>query len=232
MLKYQLSAEEHAQLDDAQKALYQQSGENYQLIVDGLPQSEDVTGLKTQLDTLLAEKKSEQAKRRQAEEEARQRAEEKAKAEGDYKQLFESSQATTTEWQQKYQDLQHQIEQGTISQAASKVAISIADGENADILSEFISRRLKVVEGQVRVTDANGNLTVSSIEQLAEEFKNTPRYASLVRGSGASGGGAANFRGGAMKEPKEMSQQEREEFATRDPQGYAQALAAGKFRKY
>lgn len=232
MLKYQLSAEDYAQLEEGQKALYQQSGDGYKLIIEGLPQGEDVTGLKTQLDTLLAEKKAEQAKRRQAEEEARQRAEEKAKAEGDYKQLFESSQTATAEWQQKYQDLQQQIERGTISNAAAKVAVSIADGENADILSEFISRRLKVVDGQVRVTDANGGLTVSTLEQLAEEFKSAPRYASLVRGSGASGGGAANPGGGAIKEPKDMTQQEREEFAKRDPQAYQQALSAGKFSKY
>lgn len=232
MLKYQITSEDYAQLEEGQKALYQQSGEGFQLIIEGLPQPEDVTGLKAQLDTLLTEKKAEQAKRRQAEIEAQQKERERLEAEGNYKQLFESSQTATAEWQEKYQNLQKQIEQGNISQAASKAAMSIADGENADILSEFISRRLKVVEGQVRVTDANGNLTVSSIEQLAEEFKNTPRYASLVRGSGASGGGAANFRGGAMKEPKDMSQQEREEFAKRDPQGYAQALAAGQFRKY
>ena len=232
MLKYQLSAEDYAQLEEGQKALYQQSDDGYQLLIDGIPQPEDITGLKTQLDTLLAEKKAEQAKRRQAEEEARQRAEEKAKAEGDYKQLFESSQATTAEWQQKYQSLQQQIEQGNISQAASKIAGSIADGENAELLSEFVSRRLKVVDGHVRVTDATGNLTVSSLEQLADEFKNTPRYASLVRGSGASGGGAANPGGGAIKEPKDMTQQEREEFEKRDPRGYQQALQAGKFNKY
>lgn len=215
-----------------QARLYQQSGDGYQLIIEGLPQGEDVTGLKTQLDTLLAEKKAEQAKRRQAEEEARQRAEEKAKAEGDYKQLFESSQATTAEWQQKYQSLQQQIEQGNIAQAATKIAGSIADGENAELLSEFVSRRLKVVDGKVRVTDAAGNLTVSTLEQLAEEFNSTPRYASLVRGSGASGGGAANPGGGAIKEPKDMNQQEREAFQKRDPQGYQQALRAGKFSKY
>lgn len=231
MLKYQITSEEFAQLEEAQKGLYTQNGGVYQLSVEGMPQA-DVDGLKRQRDELLAEKKAEQEKRRQAELEAQQKERERLEAEGNYKQLFESSQTATAEWQEKYQNLQKQIEQGNISQAASKAAMSIADGENADILSEFISRRLKVVEGQVRVTDADGNLTVSSIEQLAEEFKNTPRYASLVRGSGASGGGAANFRGGAMKEPKDMTQQEREEFSKRDPQGYAQALAAGQFRKY
>jgi len=56
-LKYQLTAEEFAQLDEAKQALYVLQGEVYQLQVDGIPQ-EDVSGLKRQRDELLAEKKA------------------------------------------------------------------------------------------------------------------------------------------------------------------------------
>lgn len=224
-LKYQITSEEFAQLDEAKQGLYSQSGDSYTLTVVGLPAQEDVSGLKTQLETLLAEKKSEQAKRRQAEEERAREEAEKLAAEGNYKQLFESSQETSAEWQKKYQALQQQLEQGSISQAATKMATDIADGANAEILAEFITRRLKLVDGQVRVTDAAGNLTVSTADQLKEEFKNEPRWAVLVRGSQSSGGGAANPRGGAAKEFKDMSESERTALFKTNPVEFQRQVA-------
>lgn len=217
MLKYQITSEEFAQLEKSQQGFYTQKDEGYQLVVEGLPQGEDVTGLKSQLDTLLTEKKAEQAKRKEAEELVKREAEEKAKREGDYKQLFESSQAATAQWQEKFTALQQQIEQGSISQTAIKAATDIADGANAEILAEFLTRRLKMVDGQVKVTDVAGNLTVSTIEQLKEEFKNDSRWSSLVRGSQSSGGGAANPRGGAAKEFKDMNESERKALLQTNP---------------
>ncbi|SEQ27256.1 hypothetical protein SAMN05216522_1025 [Rosenbergiella nectarea] len=231
MLKYQITSEEFAQLEESQQGFYTQNGEVYQLAVEGIPQP-DVDGLKRQRDELLAEKKAEQEKRRKAEAEAQQIEQERLAAEGNYKQLFESSQSATAEWQQKYQALQQQIEQSSINQTAIKLATDIADGPNAEILSEFVTRRLKLVDGQVRVTDASGNLTVSSVDQLKEEFKNDPRWASLVTGSKANGGGAAPLRGSPTKEYKTMTQEQRLEFEKRDPQGYQQALNSGQFGKY
>ncbi|WP_241640020.1 hypothetical protein [Rosenbergiella epipactidis] len=231
MLKYQITSEEFAQLEESQQGFYTQSGDAYQLAVEGIPQP-DVDGLKRQRDELLAEKKAEQEKRRKAEEEIQRAEKERLAAEGNYKQLFESSQADSASWQQKHEELLRQIEQNSINQTAIKLATDIAEGPNAEILSEFVTRRLKLVDGQVRVTDASGNLTVSSVEQLKEEFKNDPRWASLVTGSKANGGGAAPLRGSPTKEPKQMTAEERAEFAQRDPQGYQRALASGQFSKY
>jgi len=190
-LKYQLTAEEYAQLDEAKQALYAQQGDVYICQIEGLPQPEDVTGLKRQRDELLAEKKAEQERRRAAEEEARRKEEERLAAEGNFKQLYESSQTKTAEWEQRYSQLEQSIHQRDINLAATRIAAAIADGDNADILKEFIAKRLKVAEGQVRVTDDSGNLTVSALADLQREFETSPRYASLVRGSQAGGGGAA-----------------------------------------
>lgn len=217
MFKYQITSEEFAQLEESQQGFYTQKGEVYQLAVEGLPQGEDVTGLKSQVEALLSEKKSEQAKRRQAEEEKAREEAERLAAEGNYKQLFESSQQQSADWEQRYKALEQKIEQGSISQTAIKAATDIADGANAEILAEFITRRLKMVDGQVKVTDVAGNLTVSTIEQLKEEFKNDSRWSSLIRGSQSSGGGAANPRGGAAKEFKDMSESERKALLQTNP---------------
>lgn len=230
-LKYQLTAEEFAQLDEAKQSLYAQQGDVYICQIEGIPQ-EDVSGLKAQLDRLLNEKKTEQEKRRQAEEQARREAEEKAKAEGDYKQLFESSQAKTSEWEQRYTQLQQSIEQRDINLAATRIATAIADGANAEILTEFIARRLKVSDGQVRVTDEAGNLSVGSLTDLQREFETAPRYASLVRGSQAGGGGAAPKSGDRVtKTWEQLTGMERVELRRNNPAEHARLKAAHEASK-
>ncbi|MDK2633178.1 hypothetical protein QMZ93_07450 [Pantoea stewartii subsp. indologenes] len=219
-LKYQLTAEEFAQLEEGKQALYLQQGEVYQLQVDGIPQ-EDVSGLKRQRDELLAEKKAEQERRRAAEEQAQREADERARAEGNYQQLFESSQAELERERSSLTELRRSIEQRDINLAATRVATAIADGSNAEILTEFIARRLKVAEGQVRITDESGNLTVSSLADLQKEFETSPRYASLVRGSQAGGGGAAPKSGDRVaKKWEELRGMERVELRKNNPAEY------------
>lgn len=230
-LKYQLTAEEFAQLDEAKQALYVQQGEVYQLQVDGIPQ-EDVSGLKRQRDELLAEKKAEQERRRAAEEQAQLEADERARAEGNYQQLFESSQAELERERSSLTELRRSIEQRDINLAATRVATAIADGSNAEILTEFIARRLKVAEGQVRITDESGNLTVSSLADLQKEFETSPRYASLVRGSQAGGGGAAPKSGDRVtKTWEQLSGMERVELRRNNPAEHARLKAAHEASK-
>ncbi|MBD8260490.1 hypothetical protein [Pantoea agglomerans] len=220
-LKYQLTAEEFAQLDEAKQALYVQQGEVYICQIEGLPQPEDVTGLKRKNEELLAEKRASDERRRAAEEEARRKEEERLAAEGNFKQLYESSQTKSAEWEQRYSQLEQSINQRDISLAATRVATAIADGDNADILKEFIARRLKVAEGQVRITDESGNLTVSTLADLQKEFETSPRYASLVRGSQAGGGGAAPKSGDRVaKKWEELRGMERVELRKNNPAEY------------
>lgn len=220
-LKYQLTAEEYAQLDESKQALYALQGDVYICQIEGLPQQEDVSGLKRQRDELLAEKKAEQERRRQAEEQARIEADERARAEGNYQQLFESSQAELERERQGRAELQRANEQRDINLAATRAAHNIADGENAELLADFISRRLKVAEGQVRVVDASGNLTISTLADLEKEFETSPRYASLVRGSQAGGGGAAPKSGDRVaKKWEELRGMERVELRKNNPAEY------------
>ena len=231
-LKYQLTAEGFAQLDEAKQALYVQQGEFYTCQIEGLPQPEDVTGLKRKNEELLAEKRASDERRRAAEDEARRKEEERLAAEGNFKQLYESSQTKSAEWEQRYSQLEQSIHQRDISLAATRVATAIADGDNADILKEFIARRLKVAEGQVRITDESGNLTVSTLADLQKEFETSPRYASLVRGSRAGGGGAAPKSGDRVtKTWEQLSGMERVELRRTNPAEHARLKSAHEASK-
>ena len=230
--KYQLNAEEFAQLDEAKQALYALQGDVYIFQIEGLPQPEDVTGLKRKNEELLAEKRASDERRRAAEEEARRKEEERLAAEGNFKQLYESSQTKTAEWEQRYSQLEQSIHQRDINLAATRIATAIADGDNADILKEFIAKRLKVAEGQVRVTDDSGNLTVSALADLQREFETSPRYASLVRGSQAGGGGAAPKSGDRVtKTWEQLTGMERVELRRNNPAEHARLKAAQEASK-
>ncbi|RXT99125.1 hypothetical protein B1F73_15260, partial [Pseudomonas syringae] len=183
-MKYKIDKAAFDALEPSMQAFYKAQGEDYVLAIEGLPSGgEDLEGLKRQNQTLLDEAKAAKQRARDAEQAQQLREQEAAKARGDFEQLFTSSEQALAAERAKLAELTSTIERRDLSSAASKVATVIADGENAEILAEFIQRRLKVVEGQVKVTDAQGNLTIATLEDLAKEFEQTPRYASLVRGT-------------------------------------------------
>ena len=63
------------------------------------------------------------------------------------------------------------------------------------MLAAQIQSRLSLVDGEIRVLDGTGNLTVSTIEELTSSIK--AEYPFLVDGSQAAGGGAIGNSSGA-----------------------------------
>ena len=173
----------------------------------------ETAGLKSKVDELLGEKKSVSQKAREIEERAEQDRLKRAKEAEDYKSLFESSESKRSEIEQRYQELNSSIRNEKRSSEAFKIANELATGANAELLSEFISRRLDVGEdGQLVVTDANGNPTVSTLADLKKEFVSSGKYDALLNGTGATGGGATNSRtGGASLSGKKLSEMTRAE---------------------
>jgi hypothetical protein len=165
----------------------------------------DITGqfeaVKAKNDELLTETKASKAAKREAEEAARKAAEEKARQDGDFEQLHKSSEAERQRLTEELNGLRQNVSNEKRDNAAMKIAAELAEGANAELLSEFIGRRLKYTDQGLKVTDAAGELTVSSIEDLKTEFKNDSRYASLLKGNQSSGGGASggSTGGGAAK---------------------------------
>jgi hypothetical protein len=229
-MKYLIDKAAFDALEPSLQAFYKAQGENYVLVVEGLPAGgEDLEGLKRQNQTLLDEAKAAKLRAREAEQLREQQERDAARARGDFEQLYASSEQALAAERSRLAELTASIERRDLTAAASKVSTSIADGENAEILAEFVQRRLKIVEGQVKVTDASGNLTIATLEDLAKEFQQAPRYAALVRGTQANGGGAAGGKGGgATKTWDQMTGMERVELRRTNPAEHARMKAAAE----
>ncbi len=179
-IQYKVSEESFDTLDDSVKGLYSQGEDGYTLNVDGVPK-EDVSGLKRKIDELLTEKKTVQQKAIEA---------------NDFEQLYNSSESERQKAVDELATLKANLQQQQVEGQASKVAASLTkDTARANLLSQQISSRLSLVDGEVRVLDTNGNLTVSSVEELTQSIK--AEYPFLVDGSQAAGGGATGGSSGA-----------------------------------
>ena len=228
-MKYQIDAAAYAALSAEQKALYAAKGDGFVLNIEGLPQPEDVTGLKAKVDELLNEKKAEKAAREQAEAAKRQADEEAARKSGDV-------QALEASWTKKHDDavnaskaeieaFKSQIYTLTVGQTATKLAAELAVQGSADVLLPHLKGRLSVemVDGSpvVRVLDANGKPSAATVDELAQEFRSNKAFAPLIAASKASGGGAAGATGGgAAKKFNDMNSEERTTLYRTNPAEY------------
>jgi hypothetical protein len=210
-LKFQVDSLEG--VDESVKTLYVEKDGKYVLGIEGLPQPEDVTGLKTQMATLLSEAKEAKRLKKEAEDLAQAEREEAARKSGDVEGLERS-------WSEKYNKLQSelggqleqernslqgQIRDLTVGRTATDIASSLAIPGSAEALLPHIERRLSVEQRDGRpvvvVLDKQGKLSASTLDELKAEFANNAAFAPLIAGSKASGGGAsgAGNGGGAAK---------------------------------
>ncbi|WP_288074389.1 hypothetical protein [Pseudomonas sp.] len=205
-LKYQLDTLEG--VDDAVRALYTEKDGKFVLGVEGLPQPEDVSGLKSKVQELLDEKKAADKARKDAEDQARLEREESARKSGNVEELEKS-------WSEKYNrreaelngmleqergTLSTQIRDLTVGRTATDIASALAIPGSAKALLPHIERRLSVEQRDgkpvVVVLDQQGKLSAATLDELKAEFANDTAFAPLIAGSKASGGGAAGAGGG------------------------------------
>ena len=196
MLKYQIDASEAASLEPTVAAMYEVNGDKMTLKVDGLPEVPDVAGLKNKVDELLGEKKAVQKAAQEAADKAKADEEERLKKTKNFEQLYTSSEAEREKAAEKLTALQTQIQNQSLNSKAQELASALTkDTARAKLLAAQISSRLSLVDGEIRVLDGNGNLTVSSTTELTTAIKT--EYPFLVDGSQAAGGGATGSTGGA-----------------------------------
>lgn len=155
--------------------------------------------MSAKLEELLTETKQAKQARKEAETLAAREAEEKAIKAGDFEQLLKSSEQQRKELEERLNGITEQTNTEKRNTAAYKLAANNADGANAELLAEFIAKRIKIVDGETKVLDKSGQLTVSTLADLEQEFIKDDKYKALLRGNLSSGGGApgGNNSGGA-----------------------------------
>lgn len=160
----------------------------------------ETAGLKSKVDELLGEKKSVAQKAKEVEQRAAKEAEQRAKAEQDYQSLFESSESKRQEIEDRFNSLNQSVRNEKRTNEAMKLATQMADGANAELLAEFIQRRLDFNDdGKIVITSEDGKPTVSTMNDLKKEFETSGKFDSLLTGTKSSGGAAKPNVGGAGK---------------------------------
>lgn len=195
MLKFKIDKATYDALSDEQKAMYAETGDGFQMQIEGLP---DVTGLEAKVNELLGEKESEAEKRRAAELAAQQAADEKARSAGDVTALENSWRQKLTEQEQRYQSqiegLNGSLNTLLVDNVANSLAAKLA-GEAAPVMLPHLKSRLTVEmqDGKpvTRVLDASGKPSALTVDELGAEFSGNKAFAGVIIGSKASGTGGA-----------------------------------------
>ena len=223
-----------ASLDDVNESLrnlYEEKDGEFVLKVAGLPEQEDVSGLKANYARLMDEKKEQQRLAREAQAEKDRLAEEAARKTGDIATLEAS-------WQAKFQDREAQllaeakahqdkVLKLTVGSEAQKLAQKLAVQGSSDVLLPHIKHRLYLKDdGSVGVLDSQGGLSAATIEDLEKEFRTNAAFKPLLAADCGSGGGATGgFGGGAVKKREDYTEQEMREMLDREPAKFKQIFS-------
>lgn len=158
-------------------------------------------------DELLQEKKAEKEKRMTIEAQAEADRIEKARQAGDYESLMKSAEEQRKVWEQKYSELDNKIKQKEARNLAMKMAgdLDPLDGDAAEVLADYIEKRIRYDDNGLVILDAKGNPSVMGIDALKEEFKNSNKFKPLIVGSKATGGGATGNTANGVGGVKEIS---------------------------
>jgi hypothetical protein len=243
-LKKILSQEDYNKLDDVTKILYNKK-EDDKFHLD-LEQDDAAELRRAKEHEVEARKKAEadlaaaQAALKaftDAEDAAKQKKEankdDAARKAGDIETLEASWQAKFDKLQAdsdlRLKNLQNAYTADVVDARAKTLASSVS--EAPDLLLPHIRSRFSVdFEGDapaVRILDGDGKISALTPEDLQKEVVNDKRYAAIITGSKASGGGAKGGEGGgAAKEFAKMNPNERKTLRDENPGEYDRQIAA------
>jgi hypothetical protein len=231
-MKKKLTAEEYEKLSDAMKAEYKKIGDGYSL---DLSDDEDITGLKNALSSEKEERRKAKEKLTalEAEKDALQ-----AKIDGtDDKALQKSYEKKIEKINNEHKELLNKkdsfIQRTLVDSVAQSIAAKISTSP-ALILPHIkarLSADLASDEPRTVVVDKEGKPSAFSIDDLEKEFIDNADFKSIIKASGASGGGAgrqsygSGSAGDGKKTFAEMTGAERIAFQKADPEGFTKAAA-------
>lgn len=184
------TSNESVSIEDLQKSI----AEKDEMLQNMQQQFDAVKG---KADQLLDETKKAKAKAREESESAQRAQTEKHKKNGDFEQLLQSSEKERQALSEQLDTFRNTVATEKMRTESLRMASELADGANAELLSEFISKRLRYTDDGLKVLDKNGELTVSTIDDLKNEFETSDKFKSLIRGNKSSGGGAVGDGGSA-----------------------------------
>jgi len=158
---------------------------------------ESTGGLKKKVDELLGEKKSATQKANDLEESSRLAEEARQKEKGEFKALYEQSQASLEAERNSNKTWKEQLQLRDVKEKAGRIGndLSKTDTKRAEVLADYAAKFAKH-DGE-QVTYEIGGIEVSA-DKLKEHL--TKEYPFLVDGNGSSGGGATGARGGAASD--------------------------------
>jgi hypothetical protein len=133
--------------------------------------------------------------------------EDKALKDGEFEKLWQTTKKEKDDLEKKLKDITLSSRNEKIQIFAMKIATELADGDNAELLSEFIQKNLG------KLADEAGGLSSDVLEAVKSEFKNNGKFKALLRVSKAVGGGATGNTRGAQ----EQQTLTRAEFAKLNP---------------
>ena len=184
---------------------------------------QDLDAVAAKKEQLYKETKAAKAARDEAAAEALRISEETAKKNGEFEKLWQTATKEKEELQNQIKAIKHGNRNDKLHVASMRIATELADGDNADLLSEFVKRNLE------NIAEEDGSLSEDVLKAVASEFKNNAKFKSLLRGSKASGGGApGNMRGDAETSTKELSYAELTKMSPDKKLEFAKLVAAGK----
>jgi predicted RNase H-like nuclease (RuvC/YqgF family) len=185
----------------------------------------DFEGVLKNKNELLNEKKREAEARKQAEAD-------KAKKEGDYESLIKAAEEERKAYEDKYNELNNKLIKKELRSQATKLAneLNPLDADAADMLADYIEKRLQYKDDTMLILDANGNPSVMSSEQLLKEFKNSNKFKPLLKGSEATGGSALGATKTSGASLKEISMADYSKLDGMKKLEMSKAIAAGKVK--
>lgn len=162
-------------------------------------QKAEAEKLKAERDSVLAKNKELLDETKTAKQKAKEEAELSAKAladkalkDGDFEQLLKSSEEARKEADARLAELMAANEQSVHANQVNAYGLSfepVSEYAMGD-LSYRLNKRTKIVDGELKVLDKKGNLTVSSLDDLKSELLASGEISHLIKGNQSSGGNA------------------------------------------
>lgn len=127
---------------------------------------------------------------------------EQSEKNGEYEKLYKSTHEELGLTKKQLEEVHSKYKNEKVQLTAMRIATELADGDNAELLSEFVTKDL------LKLSDELGALDASIIEDVKNNFKTNSKFKALLKGSKAAGGGAQGNMSGSQQSKVELTREE------------------------